>query len=80
MLHVLHQGMVLRDSNVTEKEDAKPEEPKSDDHDDNEPKLIPVEPVEAVTAQGQNAVEDEAAEVEVPFTDPEPKLNSSTKE
>jgi len=66
--------------NVTEKEDAKPEEPKSDDHDDNEPKLIPVEPVEAVTAQGQNAVEDEAAEVEVPFTDPEPKLNSSTKE
>ncbi len=66
--------------NVTEKEDAKPEEPKSDDHDDNEPKLIPVEPVEAVTAQGQNAVGDEAAEVEVPFTDPEPKLNSSTKE
>ena len=66
--------------NVTEKEDAKPEEPKSDDHDDNEPKLIPVEPVETVTAQGQNAVEDEAAEVEVPFTDPEPKLNSSTKE
>ena len=63
--------------NVTEKEDSQPKE-SEDDHDDDEPKLIPVEPVEEGSAQTQDAVEQDEADVEVPFNEPEPKLNSTT--
>ncbi|ORU00449.1 Cell division protein FtsH [Anaerovibrio sp. JC8] len=89
-LHVIAEALIEKETleaaelkelvgfgNVTEKEEAekKPEEPKDDD---NEPKLIPVEPVEQATADGDAAAEKAEDEVEVPYTEPEPKLNSTT--
>ena len=92
-LHIIAEALIEKETleaaelkelvgfgNVTEKEEAKADDGKSeDDHDDDEPKLIPAEPAEAVQVQSQNAVENEDAEVEVPFTEPEPKLNSTTE-
>ena len=92
-LHIIAEALIEKETleaaelkelvgfgNVTEKEEAKADDGKSeDDHDDDEPKLIPAEPTEAVQVQSQNAVENEDAEVEVPFTEPEPKLNSTTE-
>ena len=92
-LHIIAEALIEKETleaaelkelvgfgNVTEKEEAKADDGKSeDDHDDDEPKLIPAEPADAVQVQSQNAVENEDAEVEVPFTEPEPKLNSTTE-
>ena len=92
-LHIIAEALIEKETleaaelkelvgfgNVTEKEESKADDGKSeDDHDDDEPKLIPAEPAEAVQVQSQNAVENEDAEVEVPFTEPEPKLNSTTE-
>ena len=64
--------------NVTEKEEPTDDDSGHDDHDDNEPKLIPVEPVRADSGQERQAVENDDTEVEVPFTEPEPKLNTTT--
>ena len=92
-LHIIAEALIEKETleaaelkelvgfgNVTEKEEAKADDGKSeDDHDDDESKLIPAEPTEAVQVQSQNAVENEDAEVGVPFTEPEPKLNSTTE-
>ncbi|WP_407398599.1 ATP-dependent zinc metalloprotease FtsH [Anaerovibrio sp.] len=90
-LHVIAEALIEKETleaaelkelvgfgNVTEKEEAekKPEEPKDDD---DEPKLIPLEPVEETPVQGDAATEKDDDEVEVPYTEPEPKLNSTTE-
>lgn len=90
-LHVIAEALIEKETleaaelkelvgfgNVTEKEEAekKPEEPKDDD---DEPKLIPLEPVEQTSVQGDAATEKDDDEVEVPYTEPEPKLNSTTE-
>ncbi|WP_295916748.1 ATP-dependent zinc metalloprotease FtsH [uncultured Anaerovibrio sp.] len=90
-LHVIAEALIEKETleaaelkelvgfgNVTEKEEAekKPEEPKDDD---DEPKLIPLEPVEQTPVQGDASTEKDEDEVEVPYTEPEPKLNSTTE-
>ncbi|MBO6246365.1 MAG: ATP-dependent zinc metalloprotease FtsH [Anaerovibrio sp.] len=90
-LHVIAEALIEKETleaaelkelvgfgNVTEKEEAekKPEEPKDDD---DEPKLIPLEPVEQNPVQGDSSTEKDEDEVEVPYTEPEPKLNSTTE-
>ncbi|MCR5176596.1 MAG: ATP-dependent zinc metalloprotease FtsH [Anaerovibrio sp.] len=63
--------------NVTEKEEPeKKGEPPQDD--DDEPKLIPVEPAEGEALEGEGSVAENDTEVEVPYSEPEPKLNSTT--
>ncbi|KHM52017.1 cell division protease FtsH [Anaerovibrio lipolyticus DSM 3074] len=90
-LHVIAEALIEKETleaaelkelvgfgNVTEKEEAekKTEEPKDDD---DEPKLIPLEPVEQTPVQGDASTEKDEDEVEVPYTEPEPKLNSTTE-
>ena len=90
-LHVIAEALIEKETleaaelkelvgfgNVTEKEEAekKTEEPKDDD---DEPKLIPLEPVEETPVQGDASTEKDEDEVEVPYTEPEPKLNSTTE-
>ena len=90
-LHVIAEALIEKETleaaelkelvgfgNVTEKEEAekKTEEPKDDD---DEPKLIPLEPVEQTPVQGDASIEKDEDEVEVPYTEPEPKLNSTTE-
>ncbi len=90
-LHVIAEALIEKETleaaelkelvgfgNVTEKEEAekKPEEPRDDD---DEPKLIPLEPVEQTPVEGDASAEKDEDEVEVPYTEPEPKLNSTTE-